>query len=314
FITLLVAIILVAIVGFFILKPQEDIIQGQAEATETRISSKVAGRILEFRVKEGDWVLKGDTLAILDSPEVRAKLLQVQSAQNAAQAQDSKVLKGVRQETINTALATWQKSKAGLEIAEKSYNRLQNLYEQGVVSAQKRDEAEANYKSMKATEQAAYSQYMMAFNGAEIEDKQAARALVNQAQGAINEVESYIKETILIAPSAGQISEIFPQIGELVGTGAPIMKIMDRKDTWVVFSIREDKLKDIRIGQSLKAYIPALDRDIDLNVYYMKDMGTYAAWKATKTNGQYDLKTFEVKARPETPIEDMYPGMSVVIK
>ena len=314
FITLLAAIVLIALVGFFILKPRPDIIQGQAEATEVRVSSKVPGRIQELRVKEGDWVNVGDTLVIIDSPEVRAKLTQAESARDAAQAQSSKAVKGAREETINTAYASWQKSKAGLDIAKKSFDRLNRLYEQGVVAAQKRDEAEANYLSMLATEQAAHSQYDMAVNGTEREDRAAAAALVNQARGAVDEVEAYLSETCLLSPISGEVSEVFPKTGELVGTGAPIMNIMDADDSWVVFNVREDNLKNMNKGDVVNAYVPALDRNITLSVYYLKDMGSYASWKATKANGQYDLKTFEVKARPQEPVEGLYPGMSVVIR
>jgi HlyD family secretion protein len=313
FIGIIAALGLIALIGWLLLKPNTEIIQGQVEATEVRISGKVPGRILELKVKEGESVRKGDTLVILDSPEVLAKLEQAQAAENAAQAQNAKAIKGARQEQIVSAHALWQKAKAGLDIAEKSYQRVQNLFEQGVVSAQKRDEAEANLQAMKATEQAALSQYQMAKNGAEKEDKQAAEALVDRAKGAVNEVNSYIKEAFLLSPIDGEISEIFPETGELVGTGAPVMNVMDKKNAWVVFNVREDLLKGMTIGKTISAYVPALDKDISLTVYYMKDQGAYAAWKATKASGQYDLKTFEVKARPETYIEGLYPGMSVII-
>lgn len=314
FITLVVAIILIAIVGFFILKPRTEVIQGQVEVKEVRVSGKVPGRVQEIRVTEGQWVSAGDTLAVIESPEIEAKLLQATSAQSAAEAQNHKALKGAREEQIASAKAMWEKSKAGLDIAEKSYQRLQRLYDQGVTTAQKKDEAEANYKAMKATEEAAHSQYQMAVNGAEKEDKAAAAALVNQAKGAVEEVSSYMKEKYLISPIDGQISEIFPHEGELVGTGSPIMNVMDKKNEWVVFNLREDLLRGIQIGSEITAYVPALDKDITVKVYQMKDMGTYAAWKATKTTGQYDLKTFEIKARPNASIEGLFPGMSVVIK
>ena len=314
FITLIAAIILIAIVGWFILKPRTDIIQGQVEATEVRISGKVPGRILQLRVVEGQLVNKGDTLVILDSPEVQAKLIQAMAARDAAQAQSIKAQKGAREEQINSAHALWKKAKAGLDIADKSYKRMQNLYDKGVVSAQKKDEAEANYQAMKATEEAARYQYDMAKNGAEKEDKEAAAALVNQATGAVGEVESYISETYLLSPIDGVISEIFPNQGELVDTGTPIMNVMDKKDAWVVFNIREDLIKHMPMDKIINGYSPALDKNIQLKVFYMKDMGTYASWKATKTNGQYDLKTFEIKARPTEYTEGLYPGMSVVIK
>jgi HlyD family secretion protein len=192
---------------------------------------------------------------------------------------------------------------------------VQNLYDKGVVSEQKRDEAEANYKAMEATEKAANSQYEMAKTGARAEDKKAAAELVNQAAGAVAEVESYIKESILLSPIDGEVSERFPQPGELVASGAPIMHIMDPEDLWVTFSIRENLLKNITNGSEIKAFIPALDNmPVTLKVYYMKDRGTYAVWKATKSSGQYDSKTFEVRARPTEKIKNLRPGMSVIIR
>ena len=315
FIAVLVVVGLVALAGFFLLTPPDDIIMGQAEATEVRISGKVPGRILSYRFGEGDRVKAGDTLVFLDTPEVMAKLRQAEAERAAAEAQNAKALKGAREQEIAAAFEMWQKAQAGLTIAEKSFNRVRNLYEKGVVSAQKKDEAEANYNAMVATEKAARSQYEMAKEGARKEDKAATAAMVERAQGAIAEVESYVEERALLSPIDGEVTERFPEVGELVGTGAPIMHIADLTDMWVTFSIREDLLKDIRIGSEVNAFIPALgDQPVRLKVYYMKDMGTYAAWKATKTNGQYDSKTFEVRARPIEKVADLRPGMSVILK
>ncbi|HIT83954.1 MAG TPA: efflux RND transporter periplasmic adaptor subunit [Candidatus Avibacteroides faecavium] len=313
FATLVGVLAVVALVGFFMLRKGPEIIQGQAEVSEYRISSKVPGRILEYRVKEGDTVRKGDTLAILEAPEVYAKMAQAEAAEAAAQAQQQKAYKGARAEQIQAAYEMWQKAKAGLEIAEKSYNRVKNLYEQGVMAAQKFDEVTAQLNAAKATEQAAKSQYDMAKNGAELEDKLAATALVNRAKGAVAEVGSYIKETILLAPVDGEVSEVFPKEGELVGTGAPIINLSQLDDLWVTFNVREDLLKDISMGQTFTAYVPALDKDVEVKVTYMKDLGTYAAWKATKTTGQYDLKTFEVRGEPVGEVEGLRPGMSVIL-
>jgi HlyD family secretion protein len=314
FLTLTGVIAVVALVGFFMLRKGPEIVQGQAEVTEYRVSSKVPGRILEFRVKEGQSVKAGDTLAILEAPDVQAKLEQARAAEAAAQAQNEKALKGVREEKIQAAYEMWQKAKAGLEIAEVSYKRVNSLFQQGVMSAQKRDEAKAQFDAMAATEKAARSQYDMAKNGAEREDKAAAAAMVERARGAVAEVESYIKETYLTAQTAGEVSEIFPKVGELVGTGAPIMNISVLDDMWVTFNVREDLLQDLGMGTEFEAYAPALDKNIRLKVYYMKDLGTYAAWKATKTTGQFDLKTFEVKASPQEKVEGLRPGMSVILK
>lgn len=314
FLILLGIIIIVAVVGFLILEPSEDVIQGQVEATEVRISGKLPGRIEKFFVEEGQSVKAGDTLAALDSPEIQAKLLQAEAAKNAATAQNRKAIKGARSEQIESAYEMWQKANAGLEIAQKTFNRIQNLYSKGVVTAQKKDEAEANLNSMQATAKAAYSQYMMAKNGTELEDKIAASALVDKAKGAIAEVESYITETHLIAPLNGIISEIFPQKGELVGTGAPIMNILNLDDSYMLFNIREDLLKEYTVGKKIQGYIPALDKSVSMKIVSMKDMGSYAAWRATKTKGEFDLRTFQVKAKPTETLENLRPGMTVVIK
>lgn len=315
FIALIAVVLVVALAGFFLLTPPEETIMGQAEATTVRISGKVPGRIAEYRFGEGDQVKKGDTLVFLDTPEVLAKMRQAEAARAAAEAQHTKALNGARAQEITAAYELWQKAKAGLEIARKSYDRVRNLYEKGVMSAQKKDEAEANYNAMVATEKAARSQYEMAKEGARKEDKAAAEALVQRADGAIAEVESYIEESVLLSPIDGEVTERFPERGELVGTGAPIMNIADLHDMWVTFSVREDLLKDLQVGNQIEAFIPALENhSVTLQVYYLKDMGTYAAWKATKTTGQFDAKTFEVRARPTEPVNGLRPGMSVILK
>lgn len=315
FITLVIVVGVVALAGFLMLGKGPEIVQGQAEVSEYRISGKVPGRILEYRVKEGDFVHKGDTLVIIEAPEVTAKMMQAKAAEAAAQAQNQKAIKGAREEQVQAAFEMWQKAKAGLDIAEKSYARVKRLHDEGVLPAQKFDEVSAQRDAAIATEKAAKSQYTMAKNGAEREDKMAAEALVNRAKGAVAEVESYIKETVLLAPIDGEISEIFPKVGELVGTGAPIINMSDLKDMWVTFNIREDLLSTIRIGENVEATIPALgNKKASFKVNYMKDLGTYAAWKATKTSGQFDLKTFEVRAIPTETIEGLRPGMSVIME
>lgn len=307
-------IIAVAIYGFFFLNQEDNTLQGEAEVTEVRISSKVPGRIEKFFVQEGDSVHRGDTLAILSAPDVYAKLSQATAAEQGAAAQSNKAQKGARVEQINAAYEMWQKAKVGVDIAQKSFTRVQNLYNKGVTTAQKRDEAEANYNAAVATEKAAKSQYDMAKNGAEREDKEAALAMLNRAKGAVAEVDSYITETYLISPVDGRISDRFPNVGELVGTGAPIMNVMDLSDKWGTFNVREDRLESFKIGQTITAFVPALNKEVQLKVYYMKDLGSYAAWKATKTTGGYDRKTFEVRAHFVEDQSGVLPGMSLVIK
>ena len=307
-------VVIVAIIGFFALDRGPELVQGQVEVSEYRVSSKVPGRILEIRVKEGDYVKAGDTLVILDAPEVRAKMEQAQSAENAAAAQEEMARNGARQEQIQGAFQLMQQAKAGLEIAEKSYQRIQRLFDEGVVSEQKRDEVYANYKAMEAQYKAAESQYQMARNGARKEDKKAAAALVGRAKGAVNEVNSYISETVQVAQMEGEVTDVYPKVGELVGTGSPIMSIALMSDLWGTFNVREDQLNGMEVGKTFKAFVPAFNKDVEMKVYYMKDQGSYAVWKATKANGEYDLKTFEVKARPVQKFEGLRPGMSLIVK
>ena len=307
-------VIIVALIGFLALDRDVDVIQGQVEVTEYRVSSKVPGRILELRVSEGDYVKAGDTLAILDAPEVRAKMEQARSAESAAAALELKAQNGARKEQIQGAYSVLQQAKAGYEIAEKSYQRIQRLYDEGVMSAQKRDEVYANYKAMEAQMKAAQSQYDMAVNGARMEDKLAAAAQVGRAKGAVQEVNSYIHETVQIAQKEGEVANIYPKVGELVGTGSPIMSIAVMDDMWGTFNVREDQLNGMKVGSEFTAFVPAFNKEIKMKVYYLKDQGSYAVWKATKSNGQYDLKTFEVKARPVEKLDGLRPGMSLIIK
>ena len=304
----------VAVVGYFALGREPEVIQGQVEVTEYRVSSKVPGRILELRVKEGDHVRKGDTLAIIDAPDVVAKLAQAQSAEDAAAALDEMARRGARAEQVSGAYQLMKQAEAGLEIARKSYRRVQRLFDEGVMTEQKRDEAYANFKAMEAQAAAARSQYEMARNGARREEKMAAAAQVNRARGAVAEVNSYVSETVQVALADGEVSEIYPKVGELVGTGSPIMSVSVLDDLWGTFNVREDQLDGLAVGTTFSAYVPAFGKTVRMKVYYMKDEGSYAVWKATKANGQFDLKTFEVKARPVGKFEGLRPGMSLVIK
>ena len=299
-------VVIVGVIGFFLFDRTPDMIQGEVEVSEYRVSSKVPGRILELRVKEGDYVHVGDTLVIIDAPEVKAKRAQAQSAEDAASAISDMANAGARKEQISGAYQLWQQAKAGLEIAKKSYDRVQRLYDEGVMTAQKRDEVYANYKAFEAQEQAAKSQYEMAVNGARQEEKRAAAAQVNRAKGAIREVDSYIRETVQTAQFEGEVSSVYPVVGELVGTGSPIMSISIMSDLWGTFNVREDHLNGMKVGDTFT--------DINMKVFYIKDQGAYAVWKATKASGQYDLKTFEVKARPVAKFDGLRPGMSLIIK
>lgn len=311
---LIVVVAALFIIGWIVYKPEPIVTQGSAEVNEVRVSGKLPGRIYKLLAEEGQVVKAGDTLVFIDSPEIAAKLAQATAAESAALAQGRKANKGARKELIEGAYEMWQKAEVGVDISKKSYDRVQRLFDKGVVPAQKRDEAEAQYRAAVAQAAAAKSQYDMAKNGAESEDKAAAQALVSRAQGAVQEVEAYMKETALVAPISGEISEIFPKQGELVGTGAPIMNIVDLNDIWFSFNVREDLLNDLKMGAEITVKIPALNnQEAKLKISYIKALASYATWKATKTTGEFDAKTFEVRAKPVAPIKDLRPGMTAIL-
>jgi len=310
-----IVVIVVAVIGFVCFGNNDDnVIQGEVEVSEYRVSSKLPGRIAEICVTEGDFVHKGDTLAILNVPEVEAQKRAAEATQDAAKAVSDMADNGARKEQIQAAYQLWQQAVAASDITEKTYKRLQNLYNEGVISAQKRDEAFAAYKATQAQVLAAKSQYDMAKSGARNEERKAASDQANAAKNATDVVKSLLRETVQIATADGEVSEIFPKVGELVGLGSPIMSISEMNDMWGTFNIREDQLNGMKVGDTFKAYCPAFDKEIEMKVYHIKDQGSFAVWKATKTNGQYDIKTFEVKARPSKPVEGLRPGMTLIIR
>ncbi|MBQ6287573.1 MAG: efflux RND transporter periplasmic adaptor subunit [Bacteroidales bacterium] len=312
---LIVIILAIAIIGYFVSKPKPLVIQGEAEASEYRVSGKVPGRIEEFYVKEGQEVHKGDTIAFIDSPEVRAKLIQANAAKSAATAQSNKARNGARSEQIQGAYQLWQQAIVQEDVMRKSLDRVQRLYDQKVIAAQKYDETKAKYDAAVAQTLAAKSQYDMAVKGARNEDKAAAQALVEQASGAVQEVESYLGELYLVSPADGIISATYPKVGELVGQGSPVASVIDINDIWFTFNVREDYLHGMKQGDKINVVIPALDgKEVTATVNYLAVRESYATWKATKETGMYDAKTFEVRAVPDQKIEGIRPGMSAIVK
>ncbi len=289
-------------------------VQGEVDAKEIKVASKIPGRIAKILVKEGQAVKKGDTLILINSPEIRAKMEQARAAQKAAGAQRDKADKGARTQEVEAAFNMWQKAKAGSELATKTYQRVKNLYNDGVVPLQKLDEAEANMKASKTTEEAAKAQYQMAEEGARKEDKSAATALWEQASGVVAEVEAYMDATVITAPSDGEVVTIVSEEGELVGTGFPIITLVDLSDEWVTFNLREDLMPKVKMGMEIPAIVPALgNKEVNIKVDYINALGEFATWHATKTSGDFDQRTFEVRAVPATKIDGLRPGMSVLV-
>ena len=314
-VALIVIILLIAVIGYFVSKPKPLVIQGEAEASEYRVSGKVPGRIEELYVKEGQMVHKGDTVAFIDSPEVRAKLAQANAVKAAVSAQSRKAQNGARKEQIAGAYELYQQALVQEDVMKKSFDRIQKLYDQKVIAAQKYDEVKAKYDASVAQTKAAKSQYDMAVAGARAEDKAAAQALVDQANGALMEVESYLGELYLTAPADGIISALFPKVGELVGQGAPVASVTDLNDVWFTFNVREDYLHGMKQGDKITVIIPALDgKEVPATINYVAVRESYATWKATKETGMYDAKTFEVRAVPDVKVDGIRPGMSAIVK
>lgn len=310
-----VAIIVVAIIalGWYLVKSEPVLIQGTVECTSYKASSKIPGRIESMKVEQGQHVEKGQLLYVLSTPELNAKLQQAEAVRSAAKALDAKALAGARAPQIEAALNLWQKAQAGKELAKKTYERVQNLYRDGVVPAQKLDEAKANYDAMVATESAAHSQYQLALDGASKEEKAAAAAQVRQAQGAVNEVESYIGDAMVYSPVTGEISTVISEEGELVGSGYPVVTILDMTDAWVTFNVKETMMPKIQMGKRILAYIPALDRNVELEVTYIAVQADFATWNATRTQGGFDIRTFAIKMKPVDGTENLRPGMSAIV-
>lgn len=327
---ILVAVVAgMAIWGIMHLRPADKTIQGQADCEVVRVSGKLAGRMVELYVKEGDYVHKGQRLAKIYSSTTDATLSKAKEMKNVAASQNQKVERGTRYEIIETARKMVEQAKsarqqaiAAEEITRKTYERLNNLYNEGVVSEQKRDEAKAALDAATATVgtataavEAAEAQLLMAQNGAQEEDKAASRGMENVAQATVREVEAVLEDKYLIAPCDGEVESIYPHLGELVIMGSPIMTISQTEDMWVTFNVREEKLNDLPLGKEIDVMIPALDnKKVKMRIFHVHDMGSYATWGATKAYGDYDSKTFEVKARPERTIPNFRPGMSVILK
>ncbi len=311
-ILVIIVIAALAIIGFLCIKPGPDTIQGQADATEIRISGKLPGRVAELYVEEGQLVKAGDTLVHIHSSLANAKLEQARAMENAADAADRKVDAGTRKQIIASAKDLWVQAQAASGITKKTYDRMQNLFVKGVVSEQKRDEAKAAYEAAKAAESAAKSQYELALAGPQSEDRAAAKAMVNVAKGGVGEVDAMLEDQYLLAPCDGRITVVYPNVSELVALGAPIMSLQ-KNDHYAVFNMRENVVGELKEGSKIKVRIPALkDMRTEMTVYYIRDLGTYANWQATKATGDYDARTFEIKARPEKPIDNFRPGMSVI--
>lgn len=311
---LLVLIGIVWGLTLYLQEPEIQYIQGEVDATQVNLAVKIAGRVSDVFVKEGEYVQKGTSLLRLDSPEITARLTQASSARKAASAQKDKADAGARNQEVDAAMNLWIQAREAAELAEKTYRRINRLYADGIVPGQRQDEAEARWKAAEAAAAAARSQYDLALEGTRKEDRQAASAMVDQARGAVTEVETYLDETRLKTPLSGEVIHLLADPGEVVNAGYPVVTILDLDDIWITFNIREDHLAGMEMGRVFPVFVPALgDKTFEVKISYIAPLGDYATWRATSASGGFDLKTFELRARPLDRIIGLRPGMSVLV-
>lgn len=309
-----VAVAVIAVIGFLFMNHPDEVIEGQAEGTSVRVAGKLPGRVLEFYVSEGDTVQAGDTLVHIHSSVAEAQLTEAEAMQEVARAQNRKVDAGTRTQIIQAAADMVAQAQSAVTITKKTYDRMENLYREGVISEQKRDEAKAAYDAAQAALGTAKSNLSLAKAGAQKEDKESTAALVQAAGGGVAQVKAVLADSYLTAPCDGVVDVIYPEAGELVSLGSPIMSVLKTDDRYVTFNVREELLKDLPTGKEIEVYIPALDRNVKAVVYYIRDMGSYATWRSTKSTGNWDSKTFTIKARPTEHVADLRPGMTVIYK
>lgn len=315
FIVLLSVVVVITLIGLLTARKPPITLQGQVEATEIRISGKLLGRIDSLLVREGDAVCEGDTLVVINSPIVEAQYRKTEALHRATQEENRKVDRGTRRELVASAYQVWQAAKSQATLAEKTYERIQLLYADSVVPRQRYDEAEAAMLTARATERSTYEQYRLAQEGLQREDREASRNLVEASASSVDEVGALLVDARLTAPADGHIAGIYPKRGELVAPGAPIMTLVTLDDAYVVFNVREDLMPHIRMGKQFAVSVPALARtDVPMTVYYISPFGSFATWKSTKEVGTYDMRTFEIRLRPEHRVEGLRPGMTTIIE
>ena len=295
-------------------QPQPAKLQGQIDAQQYSISSKVSGRIDQVFVRKGDSVEKGELIFSLLSPEIDAKLEQAKAGQKAAGALAKEAENGARSQQIQAAKDQWLKAKANADLMNKTYQRVNNLYNDGVVAEQKRDEAKTQWQAAKYTESAAFQMYQLAQEGARDETKVAAAQKALMAAGAVAEVEAYAKDTQIHSWFSGEVAQVLLSSGELAPQGFPVVTVIDTQDAWAVFNVREDMLKHFEKGTQFDAYLPALDKSLTFKVTHIAVMGDFATWRSTDAAQGFDLRTFEVEARPVDTDETLRMGMSLVVE
>jgi len=295
-------------------RPQRAPLQGEIDGRYIDVSAKILGRVKKLEVREGDEIHRGTPLVVLDSPEVEAKLSEAESALDAARANQQLLDDGTRREEVRAAQATWERSEADARLAETTFKRINALYRLGLISQQRDDEVDTNYRSALEAANAARAQYDLTVHGFRREELMAAAAVTRGAAAAVEGVDALAADTKLKSPISGEVDKVVLHQGELAPPGFPILTLVNLDDVWAVFNLRESEMASVRIGTQITGRIPALGgRRVQFSVYYISPKAEYATWRATRESSGYDIKTFEIRARPLGKIDGLRPGMSVLV-
>ena len=317
--TLLIAVAALAVLAFVVIglflaaRPAPPQVQGMVEAETFTVATKAPARVEKMLASAGDRVVAGQVLAILSSPEITAGDQQAAAALQGAQAVQELSRVGARPEDIRSLESIWRSAQAAAHLAAQTARRAENLYAEGVISTQRRDEAVAARAATAAQSEAARQQYLKAVAGPRSEEKAIADAQVAAARAGVGEMAALQAETRLTAPAAGEIAERFSNPGELVLIGVPVFTVVDLDHAWVAFNLREDQFNGLKIGHTVRGDIPALNRKgVAFRVSFISPQGDFATWRATRQSRGYDVRSFEIHAKPVAPVEGLRPGMSVL--
>jgi HlyD family secretion protein len=317
--TLIIALAALAVLAFVVIglflaaRPAPPQVQGMVEAETFTVATKAPARVEKMLASAGDRVVQGQVLATLSSPEITAADQQAAAALQGAKAVQELSRVGARPEDIRSLESIWRSAQAAAQLAAQTARRAENLFAAGVISAQRRDEAVAARAATAAQSEAARQQYLKAVAGPRSEEKTIADSQVAAARAGVGQMAALQAETRLIAPAAGEIAERFSNPGELVLIGVPVFTVVDLDHAWVAFNLREDQFNGLKIGHTVRGDIPALNRKgVAFRVSFISPQGDFATWRATRQSRGYDVRSFEIHAKPVAPVEGLRPGMSVL--
>jgi HlyD family secretion protein len=310
----IVAVIVGALSIFYLLRPEPLLVQGEVDATRLDIAARVDGRVKEIPVERSQNVAAGAVLVRIDNPETLAKDTQMKAAKAVAAAQLANVLAGTRAEAIAARKAELERAQAALVLAQKTFERTNTLTAQGNAPQARLDQATSVLRESERAVDQAKSAYDQAVNGYTKEERDIARANVEKADADIQTVRSIVDQLVVSAPIASQIYQRNVEPGEYVSPGVPLVTLIDLADVWIHFDLREDLMKTLKVGDRFDVRIPALeDRRITVEVKLIATKGEYASWRATRASGDFDLRTFSIRAYPVQPVAELRPGMSAYL-